>query len=167
MDQPKQRGCTFDGMACLPSPWLLWAIRRCRRAESEAPQGALVRDFSRTSSTSSTSTILINEKQLFTVSKGARLPPRLELRDPSAQLPLDHVLTSAFSCPHRSLDRRCLRHRRPPFDWQRSWARYYAHYRRRRSLHGLRRRHERGTLYSSPVTAAPNRHRLHTVFSLC
>ena len=89
----------------------------------EAAQGALVRDFSRTSSSSSSSAILIDEKQLFAASKGARLPQRLELSDPSSQLSLDHVLTSAFSCPHRSLDRRCLRHRRPPFDGQRSWAR--------------------------------------------
>ena len=71
MDVPKLRGCTFDGMDCLLSSWLLWAVWRRRRVQSEAPQGALVRDFSPTSFTSSTSTIIINQGQLFTASEGA------------------------------------------------------------------------------------------------
>ena len=58
---------------------------------------AVVRDFSRTTSTSSTSTIILNEEQLFTASEGAWLPPILELSAPSAQLPHGHVLTGALS----------------------------------------------------------------------
>ena len=45
MDASKLRGCIFDGMDCLLSSGLLWAVWRRRRAQSEAPQGALVRDF--------------------------------------------------------------------------------------------------------------------------
>ena len=28
IDQPSPRGCTFQCIACLPSPWLLWAVWR-------------------------------------------------------------------------------------------------------------------------------------------
>ena len=45
----------------------------------------------------------------FTASEGAQQPLGIELCDPLAQPPLDHVLTWALSYPHRSLDGRRLR----------------------------------------------------------
>ena len=144
MDRPKQRGCTFDGMACLPSPWLLWAIRRCRRAQSEATQGAVARDFSRATSTSSTSAIINNKAVILAASEGAWQPRELELSDPLAQPSLDHVLTWAVSYPHRSLHRR--RHRRRPLrlDGKRPWASCCGRHGRYHPLRCPQRRLKRG-----------------------
>ena len=74
---------------------------------------AVLRDFSRRTSTSSSPTIIVNKVQLFTASQGAWLQPSLELSDPLAQLPCVHVLTDAVSYLPRSLDYRRLRRRRP------------------------------------------------------
>ena len=65
---------------------------------------AVVRDFSRTTSTSSTSTIILNEAPLFTASKGAPPPPKLELSALSALLPTIHTPYRALSGASR-LDR--------------------------------------------------------------
>ena len=78
-----------------------------RRAQSEAAEGAVVRDFSRTTSTSSWSTIIVIAGQLFSASQGAWQPQGLELSAPPAQPPLDRLLTWAHSYLLRSLDRTC------------------------------------------------------------
>ena len=57
---------------------------------------AVVWDFSRTSSTSSTSTIILNKDPLFTASKGAPLTPDLEFGALSALLPTIHTSYRAF-----------------------------------------------------------------------
>ena len=83
---------------------------------------------------------------LFTASQGAWLKPGLELSNPLAQPSLDHVLTSTFLNPHRSLDRRRLRHRLPRLDGPRPRARCHDRCRRHQPLHRPRTRLERGTL---------------------
>ena len=158
IDVPKLHSWTFDGMACLPSSWLLWAVRWRRRAQSEATQGALVRDFSRTSSTSSTSTIIISKAVIFAASEGAWQPRELELSDPLAQPSLDHVLTWALSYPHRSLHRRRHRSRPLRLDNQRPWASCCGRYRRYRPLHRPRRRPNRGALLQCTCTCATHVH---------
>ena len=72
---------------------------------------------------------------LFTASQGAWLQPGLELSNPLTLPSLDHMLTSTFLNPHRSLARRRLRHRRPRHDGQRSWARCHGRCRRHQPLH--------------------------------
>ena len=57
----------------------------------EAAQMAVVRDFSRTTSTSSSSTMILNEVELFPASEGA-CAARARTRRPSSH-PGDHVLT--------------------------------------------------------------------------
>ena len=83
---------------------------------------------------------------LLTASIGPRPPPGLELGAPSAQPSHDRALTGALSYPHRSLDGRRLRHRRPRLDRPRSWARSPGRYRRHQHLRRPPRRHERGAL---------------------
>ena len=122
------------------------AVRRCRDGMSQAAQMAVLRDFSRRTSTSSSSTTILNKGELFTASQGAWLQPGLELSNPLTLPSLDHMLTSTFLNPHRSLDRRRLRHRRPRLDGPRPRARWHDRCRRHQPLRRPRTRLERGTL---------------------
>ena len=76
----------------------------------------------------------------FTASEGAQQPLDLELCDPLAQPPHDHVLTGALSDPHRSLVPRRLRQQRPRLDEPRPWARWCGHCHRHQPLRCPRRR---------------------------
>jgi hypothetical protein len=103
-EHPRLRWCTIQWPAGLPRPSFTMAavgrIAASMRNVQVPAQGALVRDFSRTSSTSSGSAIILNQGPRLPASQGAWQPPRLEHSDPLAQPPLDHVLTWALSYPH-------------------------------------------------------------------
>ena len=107
---------------------------------------AVLRDFSRRTSTLSSPTIIINKVQLFTASQGAWLQPGLELSDHLAQLPCVHVLTDAVSYLPRSLDDRRLRRRWPRLDYRLPRTLFCTRCHCRHPLRGSRRRLERGAL---------------------
>jgi hypothetical protein len=168
------RGCTFDAMAGIPSPWLLWAIRRLRLVQSEAAQGAVVRDFSRTTSTWSTSTIIINKAVLFAASEGAWQPRELELSDPLAQpcaicrpranlgplLPSQVPSLSPPSPPAAAA-------RRPTaVDGACGWAHYRTRYRRHQPLHVALRPPEQGVLRHVHASYAIHMHASHHPLTL-
>ena len=83
---------------------------------------------------------------LFTASQGAWLKPGLELSNPLTLPSLDHMLTSTFLNPHRSLARRRLRHQRPWLDGPRPRACWHDRCRRHQPLRRHQTRLERGTL---------------------
>ena len=82
--QPTQSACKaarsiFHPTAALPRLWLVWAVCWHRRTLRESAQMAVVREFSQTTTTLSTSTIILNEGQLYMASQGAWQPPGLKL----------------------------------------------------------------------------------------
>ena len=89
-------------MADLPSTWLLWAIRQWRRAQPEAAEGAVVRDFSGQLPPRASQPSIIIEGQLFSASHkvlGSRKGSN------SVPLPPSHLVSTTYciSVCHRSV----------------------------------------------------------------
>jgi hypothetical protein len=103
---------SFNMAAVGRMPAATGAVRGCS-------DGSCPENF-RTTSTSSSSTIVSNPGPSFTASEGAQPPLGLELSDPLSLPPREHVLTWVLSYPHRSLDHRQHRHRPLRLDGRRS-----------------------------------------------
>jgi hypothetical protein len=141
---------SFNMAAVGRMPAATGAVRGCS-------DGSCPENF-RTTSTSSSSTIVSNPGPSFTASEGAQPPLGLELSDPLSLPPREHVLTWALSYPHRSLDHRQHRHRPLRLDGRRSWACHSRCCRRHGPLRGPQRRRERGALGWCELTCAVHVH---------